>query len=311
MSRTRKTIIVLTIIFSILVGIAGASGEYAAEEQEMLDLINEERAEHGLAPLKFNAVLNEAASEHSKEMIEKDYFSHDSYDGTAFSERLINAGYTIKYAGENIAMRYPPNLVAAHEDLMSSPGHRANILSPDYNEIGIGIWVGEYSGYSNVAMYTQDFGWNDAVSEPLELISSSPSDDTVVSGVEPITFSVTANYECDISWYFDEENLKTEIDVLSSYFEILPPASGTYQVKVVASGSEGDVSRTWAWTVNEESSGMKGDSNDDGMVDIIDLGAFARIYDTTTTGSGEWADFNDDGMIDILDLGAFARVYNK
>lgn len=311
MSGTRKTMIFLILLFNILIGIAGASVEYAAEEQQMLDLINKERAVNGLEPLTFNAILNEVASEHSKEMIEMDYFSHDSYDGTYFSQRLTNAGYTVRYVAENIAMRYPPDLVSAHGDLMSSPGHRANILNPDYNEIGIGIWVGEYSGYNNVAMYTQDFGWSDTVSDPLIITSSSPYDDIVESGLSSMTFSAGTNYECDISWYFDEENVKTESNVLSSYFEMTPPAAGTYQVKVLASDSEGYVERTWTWIVIEENPGTKGDSNNNGNIDILDFSAFARIYNTATTESGEWADFNDDGMIDILDLSAFARVYNK
>ncbi|WP_406670750.1 CAP domain-containing protein [Methanolobus sp. ZRKC4] len=111
-----------------MTGVTGAINEYAEEEQQMLDLINEERALYGLEPFSFNSVLNDAASEHSKEMIEEDYFSHDSYDGTSFSERLSSTGYDIVYAGENIALHYPPDLIAAHEGLMNSPGHRANIL---------------------------------------------------------------------------------------------------------------------------------------------------------------------------------------
>ena len=138
------------------------ANEYAAEEEQMLDLINEERATYDLEPLRFNAVLNEVAGEHSNEMIEMDHFSHDSYDVTSFSERLANAGYDLVYKGEKIALRYPPDLVAAHEGLMASPRHRANILNPNYNKIGIGIWVGEYSGYDNAGIYIQNFGWSDS-----------------------------------------------------------------------------------------------------------------------------------------------------
>lgn len=158
-----KKIILLVALFSILPGLSGAISGYTEDEQQMLELINEERSLYGLEPLSFNATLNNAAIEHSKEMIEKDYFSHNSYDGTSFSERLSNAGYDLVCVGENIALRYPPNLIAAHKAFMNSPGHRANILNPDFNEVGIGIWVGEYSGYSNVAVYTQDFGWSDPV----------------------------------------------------------------------------------------------------------------------------------------------------
>ncbi len=308
---TLMKIIFLVVLFSISTGVTGAINEYAEEEQQMLDLINEERALYGLEPFSFNAVLNDAASEHSKEMIEEDYFSHDSYDGTSFSERLSNAGYDIVYAGENIALHYPPDLIAAHEGLMNSPGHRANILNSDYNEIGIGIWVGEYSGYSNVAMYTQDFGWSDSVAENLQITSFTPSDNIVESELSPMTFSVDTNIECDISWSFDGENAKVENNVLSSDCELIPQVPGTYYVKAIASQMNQDVVTQWTWIVTEETVQMKGDANSDGLVNLRDLSAFALVYNGTSTESSKWADFNDDGLINLRDLSAFALVYES
>ncbi|WMW21850.1 CAP domain-containing protein [Methanolobus mangrovi] len=311
MSRLMKTIIFLIILFIVQIGITSATSEYAAEEQQMLDLINGERAIYGLEPLRFNAVLNDVASEHSKEMIELDYFSHDSYDGTSFSERLANAGYDMVYVGENIALRYPPDLVAAHEGLMASPGHRANILSPNYNEIGIGIWVGEYSGYDNAAMYTQNFGWGDSTTTALQVMRLSPTDSIIESDKSARTFSIGTNVECDIIWSLKGETIKVDSDVLSSYCELVPPAGGTYQVKATASGSAQNVVTEWTWLVVEETVMLKGDANNDGLINILDFSAFAKVYNSTTTGTSKWADFNDDGMINILDFSAFAKVYNK
>jgi len=155
---------------SILVSTSSADNPYAEEEQQMLDLINQEREENGLDPYRFNSLLNSVASDHSQEMIEKDYFNHNSYDGSSFSTRIGNSGYASYTYAENIAFRVPPSVVSAHEGLMNSPGHRANILNPNYNEIGIGIWVGEYTyggrSYSNAATYTQNFGWGEPVTDP-------------------------------------------------------------------------------------------------------------------------------------------------
>jgi hypothetical protein len=311
MSLLTKGLIALFFLLIISNGVTGSENEYASEEQQMLDLINEERALYDLEPLSFNAILNDVASEHSKEMIEKDYFSHDSYDGTSFSVRMENAGYDILYAGENIAMRYPPDLIAAHEGLMNSPGHRANILNPNYNEIGIGIWVGEYSGYSNVAMYTQDFGWSDPATPSLQVTSKSPTSSITESDGSTQVFSINTNIECDISWSFDDETIKVDNNVVSSYCEIVPPASGTYQVKATASDQGEDLVTQWTWTVTEETVQMKGDSNNDGKVNLIDFRAFAQVYKSATIESSKWADFNDDGLINIVDFRAFTQVYNK
>ncbi|MCM1986184.1 hypothetical protein KDK67_04050 [Methanococcoides seepicolus] len=153
----------------LLVPAASADNPYAEEERQMLDLINQEREEYGLDPFRFNSLLNNVASEHSQEMIDKDYFSHNSYDGTSFSTRIGSSGYESYRCAENIAFKVPPSVTIAHEGLMNSPGHRANILNPSYNEIGIGIWVGEftYDGrtYSNAATYTQNFGWGEPAAD--------------------------------------------------------------------------------------------------------------------------------------------------
>ena len=311
MSVLTKVIISLFLLF-IIVGVAtGTENEYVAEEQQMLDLINEERALYDLEPLRFNAILNDVASEHSKEMIEKDYFSHYSYDGTTFSERMENAGYDILYAGENIAMRYPPDLIAAHEGLMNSPGHRANILNPNYNEIGIGIWVGEYSGYSNVAMYTQDFGWSESTTESLQITSQSPANNLIESDESSQVFSINTNIECDISWTLENEAVKVDNNVVSSDCEMAAPASGMYLVKATASVQDEELVAQWTWIVTEEIVQVKGDVNNDGFINFRDLSAFALVYRSTVIESSKWADFNDDGIINFPDLSAFALVYER
>jgi uncharacterized protein YkwD len=166
-------------MISMLVPAASADNPYAEEEQQMLDLINQEREENGLDPLRFNSLLNDVTSDHSQEMIEKDYFNHNSYNGTSFFTRIMNSGYESYTCAENIAFRVPPSVTVAHEGLMNSPGHRANILNPSYNEIGIGIWVGEYKyngrTYSNAAMYTQNFGWGEPATDPV--VTYNPYDE--------------------------------------------------------------------------------------------------------------------------------------
>ncbi|WP_342306362.1 hypothetical protein [Methanolobus sp. ZRKC5] len=186
-----------------------------------------------------------------------------------------------------------------------------NPLNSNFNEIGIGIWVGEYSGYSNVAMYTQDFGWSDSVAETLHITAFTPSGDIVESVLSPMTFSIDTNIECDISWLFDGEDVKVEHNVLSSDCELIPQVAGSYDVKAIASRENQDVIAQWTWIVTEENVLMKGDANSDGLINFRDLSAFALVYNATAIESSKWADFNDDGLINFRDLSAFALVYEK
>ncbi|SLN44159.1 Cysteine-rich secretory protein family protein [Roseovarius albus] len=150
-----------------------------ALEVLMLGLINKERAAIGLAPLRFNGDLNEASEDHSDWMLDKDEFSHTGEGGSSAGDRIVSAGYVLEGNwtwGENIGWqseRGAPGLEDdvrdIHESLMNSPGHRANILNPDYEEIGIGIERGDFRGFDGV-MITQNFGTTDATSveEPAE-----------------------------------------------------------------------------------------------------------------------------------------------
>jgi uncharacterized protein YkwD len=94
-------------------------------------------------------------------MIDLNYFSHSSYDGTAFNVRLGSFGYTPYTAlAENIALGSgtygAPD--AIFTNWMNSAGHRANILNGTLRQIGIGVSLGTYQGYTGVRMYTVDFG---------------------------------------------------------------------------------------------------------------------------------------------------------
>ncbi len=149
-----------------------------ALEQQMLDLINAERAKVGVDPLTFNDNLNGASEEHSKWMLQTNTFSHTGPGGNSADQRMEAAGYKLEgnaLAGENIGWqseRGAPGLaddvVQVHQGLMDSPGHRANILNPDYKEIGIGIERGDFTDGStfDAIMVTQNFGTTEAEGTP-------------------------------------------------------------------------------------------------------------------------------------------------
>ncbi|WP_299590157.1 CAP domain-containing protein [uncultured Tateyamaria sp.] len=149
-------------------------------EQQMLDLINAERAAVGLNPVVFNNDLNESSEDHSAWMIETDSFTHAGVGGSSSRERIEAAGYELEgnwKTGENIAWvnedggnGLSDEVVRLHTNLMNSPEHRANILNPDFEEIGIGIEVGEFDddGTAVEAVFvTQNFGTSSATTVTL------------------------------------------------------------------------------------------------------------------------------------------------
>jgi uncharacterized protein YkwD len=120
---------------------------------EVVALTNAERAAQGLAPLAVDAPLTTAAQAHSDDMVARAFYSHTSPDGSRPWDRAATAGSSRRTIGENIAcgQRSPAEVVRGW---MNSPGHRANILKPDFTHIGIGLAGGGTAG----TYWTQLFG---------------------------------------------------------------------------------------------------------------------------------------------------------
>lgn len=123
----------------------------SAYEQKVVDLTNQERAKNGLPALKVDLTLSKMAHEKSRDMSANGYFSHTSPTYGSPFDMMKKYGITYSYAGENIAMgqQTPEEVVKAW---MNSEGHRKNILSPNYNYIGVGYvsqgnyWTQEFIG---------------------------------------------------------------------------------------------------------------------------------------------------------------------
>ncbi|HYV39101.1 MAG TPA: CAP domain-containing protein [Gemmataceae bacterium] len=120
-------------------------------EQKLLDLTNAERAKEKLPPLKFNPVLCEVARAHSANMAKQGKLEHE-LDGKTPFERIKATGYKYSMGGENVA-RHRAGLEEVMAGWMKSPGHRDNILSNEYTEIGMGA-VTDAKGF---VYYTQVF----------------------------------------------------------------------------------------------------------------------------------------------------------
>lgn len=129
----------------ILLAIAGAaqappSGASLSPEQELLRLTNLERQRAGLSSLDWNAKLAQAAQAHSRKLANHEGLSHQFAGEPPLTDRVSVTGVRVNALAENVAVAGDPD--EAHQALMSSPGHRANILNSQYNAVGIAVvWV--------------------------------------------------------------------------------------------------------------------------------------------------------------------------
>lgn len=115
-----------------------------SQEQILVDMINQERVTRGISPLTVDLQLVSLARQKSLDMIQNGYFAHESPTYGSASQMLTNAGYQYKSVGENIAKN--ASVEKAHVALMSSDGHRTNILGSQWTKVGIGV-VNDFNGY--------------------------------------------------------------------------------------------------------------------------------------------------------------------
>jgi uncharacterized protein YkwD len=132
--------------------------------QATLCLLNNERGAQDLRPVSEAPGLTQPSRAYSARMVAESFFAHESPDGGTLVDRLAGAGYLAPdgdwTVGENIAwgqgpLSTPRSIVAAW---MASPGHRKNILTGEYTEIGLGVVTGTPGDTSWGATYTTDFG---------------------------------------------------------------------------------------------------------------------------------------------------------
>jgi uncharacterized protein YkwD len=127
-----------------------------AEEWRLLTLHNDARENHGLKPFCVHPALQEAARAHSKDMILRDYFSHNTNgEGEDACTRIRHFGYRWSYCGENIGYNTTPEVM--FRSWMRNSLHHRNIVDGRFREIGIGACPGDYID-SKTTMYTVDFG---------------------------------------------------------------------------------------------------------------------------------------------------------
>lgn len=112
-------------------------------QDKMVSSINHDRIKHDISPLTEDPVLCLIAKARAEDMMEKDYFAHNSPDGKTPWAFYDEQNYDYIYAGENLALGFITPW-GAHRALMQSPGHRRNILFEGYTQVGVYVtrWDG-------------------------------------------------------------------------------------------------------------------------------------------------------------------------
>ncbi len=127
------------------------NGDLTSDELEVFNLINAKRTANGLSPLNIDNELQNVARVKAKDMVDNNYFAHNSPTyGTPFN-MMKNFGISYKTAGENIAGNSSNQ--GAVEAWMNSEGHRANILNSSYNYTGVAVVKSTKYGKIYVQMF--------------------------------------------------------------------------------------------------------------------------------------------------------------
>ena len=123
---------------------------------DILKLLNHERRSQGLNVLREDPRLKKAALMKAKDMLENDYFGHESPTGVPGWYFVKKAGYPYEVAGENLAIGFLDSK-EVHQAWNNSPSHRYNLLHPKFEDVGIAVLRGEFQG-NEVTVVVQFFG---------------------------------------------------------------------------------------------------------------------------------------------------------
>ncbi len=137
--------------------------------EKLLEKTNQERTSQGLPPLRYNETLANAARDKAQDMFTYNYWAHyRPGDGTAPWDFIVKSGYKYEFAGENLAQGFLFS-DAVVTGWMESPTHRANILRPEYDDVGFAVVNGVLQG-EETTLVVQMFGKPVVNSQPPQLI---------------------------------------------------------------------------------------------------------------------------------------------
>lgn len=205
-----ETIVVAPGPLRITQGSSVVTSPQTLTKEGVFSYTNSARAQNGALPaLLYNTTLEHSAQLKLADMFARQYFEHVSPIGVGPSDLAKTVGYAYVVVGENLALGNFENNAKLVDAWMASPGHRANILNVQYQEIGIAVGKGMYEG-RETWLAVQSFG------KPL---SSCPTINTA-------TKTTIDNNNSQIAF------LKNELDTKKALLESTPPHNPSYNVVV-------------------------------------------------------------------------------
>ena len=152
----KKQVVVASsvVFFALALGTAASAASLSTTETALLQAVNEARAANQVPPLRVDFTLVRAARAHTATMLRIDALTHGS-----FGSRLDSFGARGPRFGENLAWATGSRAGAQAlvRSWLASPAHRANLLRPGFNRIGIGARAGSFAGYRRATVVTADF----------------------------------------------------------------------------------------------------------------------------------------------------------
>ena len=141
-------------LLCVLALAAPAHASPTPAEAGLLVTMNQVRVQHGFRPLRIDLRLERAARAKSRSMLRTGTFAHGD-----FQRRLSSYRVRGPYYGENLAWGVGSNATAAGivQMWLASPSHRANLLRPSFQRVGLGLVVGTFGGYGGAAVVTANF----------------------------------------------------------------------------------------------------------------------------------------------------------
>ena len=175
---------------------SGVVSAAAVVEDALLRELNAERTGRDLQPVRMLPELSTVARAHSTEMASHGYFAHDSSRGRTAEQRLMDAGIVAVRSGENLSRSTTSDAAPIVKSWLGSPSHRAILLDPSFDAIGIGVAADDVGLFYVTADYVQTFSRKSAA-EVRQLVLEALNLARRESGLPPITLAADVNRLAD------------------------------------------------------------------------------------------------------------------
>lgn len=133
------------LLWLLLLNVVAFAHSQKTDAHRVFDLTNQDRLQHGLATLRWDAALASAAEAHAEQMAERRMISHQFPGERPLMDRTASAGAHFRAVAENVAVGPSPESI--ENGWMHSPGHRANILDPKSDALGVAVVERDHSLY--------------------------------------------------------------------------------------------------------------------------------------------------------------------